>query len=122
MPSDERSLDYLLPLLSSGSYSSIIKTEASALRSIVRDILSDIQGRKSLEHRLLFALDHHVMRIHSGLMNLRSSYANTSIDAVIGLVAHSIAPDYLFLKRLSGAEYAKPHKPRCPIYRRGRVP
>ena len=79
------SLDYLLPLLSSGSYSSIIQAEVSALRTIVKDILQDIQGRKGLEGRLLSDLEGHVMRIHSGLMNLRSTYANTSLDAVIGL-------------------------------------
>ena len=78
-----RSLEYLLPLLQSQSYTPVLSAEVAALRTIVGDILQDIHGRKSLEHRLLTSLESQASRVHSALLNLRQTYVIRSLDALI---------------------------------------
>lgn len=81
----ERSLESLLPVLYRNSYEQVLEQEVKALREIVKDILRDIKGREFLSTQLLSALEQQVMRVHSGLMNIRHTYTSSnSIDVVVG--------------------------------------
>jgi hypothetical protein len=70
MPTQEPSLEYILPLLSNPGLSNLLRSEVSSLQKVVSDILLEIESRKSLEDRLLSSLEKRAMHFQSEIMNL----------------------------------------------------
>lgn len=79
------SLDYLLPQAAGYSVASLLDSETSALKKIVADILSEIEGRKALEEELLYSLEYRELALESERHSLRPDLRRSDLEQVIAL-------------------------------------
>lgn len=70
-------LEYLLPLSPASTPEIFLGSEIATLKTVVADILLEIEKRKSLEEILLSSLEKRVSHLKSELMNLQPSYSIT---------------------------------------------